>query len=154
MEVVMKKVFNVLMGFLFVFAGAAYAEYYTWEDEHGVTQITDYPPPAAQKAKNLQQYGTPDPSAGKSNPPAGQAPSKPIINLYTKNNCPDCDKARSFLEAGGHPFIEYNMDADPTAVEKRKSVDDNEDVPFAIINKQRVYGFSESVYNRVLKSNP
>lgn len=43
------------------------------------------------------------------------------------------------------PFTEYNMDQDPAAVEKRKEIDDNTDVLFAIINKTQVYGFLEAV---------
>jgi hypothetical protein len=46
------------------------------------------------------------------------------------------------------------MDNDKTSAVRRKEVDDIEDVPFAIINKNQVYGFSESVYNKALKSNP
>jgi hypothetical protein len=46
------------------------------------------------------------------------------------------------------------MDKDKTAAAKRKDIDDNEDVPFAIINRNQVYGFSESVYNRALKPTP
>ena len=46
------------------------------------------------------------------------------------------------------------MDNDKTSAERRKEVDDSEDVPFAIINKNHVFGFSESVYNRALKLNP
>jgi len=46
------------------------------------------------------------------------------------------------------------MDKDKTAAAKRKDIDDSEDVPFAIINKNHVYGFSESVYNRALKPSP
>jgi len=46
------------------------------------------------------------------------------------------------------------MDNDKTSAERRKEIDDSEDVPFAIINKNHVFGFSESVYNRALKLNP
>ena len=46
------------------------------------------------------------------------------------------------------------MDNDKTSAERRKEIDDSEDVPFAIINKNNVFGFSESVYNKLLKLNP
>jgi hypothetical protein len=46
------------------------------------------------------------------------------------------------------------MDNDKKASKKRKEIDDSEDVPFAIINKNHVYGFSENVYNRSLKAKP
>jgi len=150
MEVVMKKVFYILAAMFFAFMGIAYAEYYTWEDEHGVTQITDYPPPETQKVNKLQQYKTDEPSADQ----AAKAPSKLTITLYTKNECADCDKARSFLEDGGYLFTEHNMDTDRNAAEIRKAIDESDDVPLVIINTQRIYGFSESVYSRALKRNP
>jgi glutaredoxin len=74
--------------------------------------------------------------------------------LYTKNNCPDCEKAKEFLNSKNVPFIEYNMDTDEKAVAKRKEVDQGDEVPFAIINRNQVYGFSESVYNKVLQMQP
>jgi hypothetical protein len=46
------------------------------------------------------------------------------------------------------------MDNDKTSAQRRKEVDDTEDVPFAIINKSHVYGFTESVYNNALKMIP
>jgi hypothetical protein len=46
------------------------------------------------------------------------------------------------------------MDTDKTSAARRKEVDDSEDVPFAIINKNHVFGFSESVYNKALKPSP
>ena len=83
-----------------------------------------------------------------------KAQKKPDVTLYTKNDCADCDKAREFLKSKNFSFTEYNMDKDKTAAAKRKDIDDSEDVPFAIINKNHVYGFSESVYNRALKPSP
>ena len=78
----------------------------------------------------------------------------PEVVLYTKNDCIDCDKAREFLTSKNISFTEYNMDNDKTSAARRKEVDDTEDVPFAIINRNQVYGFSESVYNKALKLNP
>jgi hypothetical protein len=46
------------------------------------------------------------------------------------------------------------MDNDKTSRTRRKEIDDTEDVPFAIINKNNVFGFSESVYNKALKLHP
>jgi len=83
-----------------------------------------------------------------------KAQKKPDVTLYTKNDCADCDKAREFLKSKNFSFTEYNMDKDKTAAAKRKDIDYSEDVPFAIINKNHVYGFSESVYNRALKPSP
>lgn len=139
--------------FLF-FCPAAQADFYKWVDENGQTQITDYPPPSDKAAKDIEIH----PSGGSDTKvvEADEEPSSADVSvfIYTKDECPDCDRAREFLTAKKVPFTEYNMDKDPNAIIRRKAVDDSEDVPFAIINRNRVYGFSESVYERALKIKP
>jgi glutaredoxin len=148
----MKRYWLFPLAFLIAFTATVYADFYTWEDESGVVHITDYPPPANQKSKNvkLQEKSV---SSGQSEPQA-KVDAKTVITLYTKNDCPDCDKARDFLTARNLTFTEYNMDNEQTAAVKRKAIDNSTEVPFAIINRNQVYGFSEAVYDRVLKSSP
>jgi glutaredoxin len=132
----------------------ARADFYKWVDENGQTQITDYPPPVDSTAKNIEIH------------PSGHSNTQPLeakeetdsanvsVFIYTKDNCPDCDRAKEFLNSKKVPFTEYNMDTDPNATIRRKAVDDSDNVPFAIINRNHVYGFSESVYERALKIKP
>jgi glutaredoxin len=127
-----------------------HADFYSWEDESGVKHITDYPP-AVKKGKNVKVIqGASDISDEKPSPDAGKAPS---IKLFTKNDCSDCDKAREFLNSQKFAFTEYNMDTDPKAAAARKEIDDGDDVPFAVINRSHVYGFSEAVYQKALKQS-
>jgi len=159
----MKKYLFLLIPLFFFLYGTANATFYAWEDENGATQITDYPPPQGKSAKNVQvhkyesdnltdlQNTEEQGSSSKDNKSKSQ--KKPEVVLYTKNDCNDCDKAREFLKSKNIPFTEYNMNTDKTSAARRKEVDDSEDVPFAIINKNQVFGFSESVYNRALKIN-
>jgi len=148
----MKKYIVLLVLLSCFISGKAMADFYQWEDEKGEMQITDYPPPQDRAAKNVQIQKTPeeDLTSVKSEPPK----KDPDVILYTKNDCRECDKARDFLRAKNVSFAEYNMDTDKDAAVKRKKDDDGEDVPFAVINKNRVYGFSESVYDRALKMKP
>jgi glutaredoxin len=160
----MKKCLLLFVLLFFFLYGTANADFYTWQDENGDTQITDYPPPQGKSAKNVQvhkyesenlkdlQDNEEQESSSKDNKSPSQ--KKPEIVLYTKNDCSDCDKAREFLKSKNIPFSEYNMDNDKTSATRRKEIDNSEDVPFAIINKNRVYGFSESVYNKALKPIP
>jgi Glutaredoxin and related proteins len=152
----MKKCALFIIPILFFLYGAANADFYKWEDESGATHITDYPPPQAKSPKNVQVYkDNSDNSATDEEQDAKSKTSKrPNVTLYTKNNCADCDKAREFLKSKNVTFTEYNMDQDNAAAAKRKDIDNSEDVPFAIINRNQVYGFSESVYNRALKPTP
>jgi glutaredoxin len=139
----------------------AMADLYKWTDDKGEIQITDYPPPENKKVKNVQVYKAPseDPAnlqndADQKSPSKDKADKGKEAILYTKNNCRDCDRAREYLKSKNVPFTEFNMDVDKNAAIQRKKIDDSEDVPFAIINKNQVFGFSESLYNKVLKQNP
>jgi glutaredoxin len=142
---------------VFVFYGTAHADFYTWEDEQGVSHITDYPPPA-KSGKKFQTYRsdtdilTATSAEGHDKPK--DAGKEADIILYTKNSCDDCDKAREFLKAKKVPFTEYNIDAGKEAARKRKEADDSTDSPFAIIYRNQVYGFSEAVYNRAMRLKP
>jgi glutaredoxin len=146
----MKKHLFFLLALILIFSGMAYADFYSWEDESGVKHITDYPPPV-NKGKSVKVIQNGSGTSDEKQPPdAGKAPS---ITLYTKNDCPDCDKAREFLSSKKLAFTEYNMDTDPKAAAARKDIDDGDDVPFAVINRSHVYGFSEAVYQRALKQS-
>jgi glutaredoxin len=145
----------LFVALIFAFYGIASADFYKWEDENGSIQITDYPPPA-KSGKKVQVHKY-DPVSSPAVQKEEQAISKdgqkkePDIVLYTKNSCNDCDKAREFLKSKNILFKEYNTDADKEAAKQRKSIDDSDEAPLAIINKNQVYGFSESIYNRILK---
>jgi glutaredoxin len=155
----MIKYILVLVAFVFIISGTANADYYKWEDEDGSVHITDYPPPS-KSSKNIEiikdDSNTKPPDDEENSSKGEQAKEKkaPEIILYTKTSCADCDKAREFLKSKKINFTEYNLDNDKKSLEKRKQIDDSEDVPFAIINRNQVYGFSEAVYNRALKMKP
>ncbi|HOE33341.1 MAG TPA: glutaredoxin family protein [Smithella sp.] len=154
----MKKYVFLSVLFSVFLCQTATADFYKWVDEKGEIQITDYPPPENKAVKNIEihEVGSEDPLNAEGEDDASKAKNqkKPEIVLYTKNNCPDCEKAKEFLNSKNVPFIEYNMDTDEKAVAKRKEVDQGDEVPFAIINRNQVYGFSESVYNKVLQMQP
>jgi glutaredoxin len=154
----MTKITLFLLAVVFLTAGMANADFYKWEDENGDIHITDYPP--VKSGRKMQVYKS------KSDSPAAlpaedqreandiKARKEADIILFTKNACDDCDKAREFLKSRNVLFTEYNIETDQSAARKRKEIDDSSDVPFAVINKNRVYGFSESVYERTLKLKP
>jgi glutaredoxin len=145
----MKKKLFFLLVLVLIFSGTVHADFYSWEDESGVKHITDYPP-AAKKGKNVKVIqGASDISDEK---PSADEKKAPSIKLFTKNDCSECDQAREFLISRKLAFTEYNTDTDPkAAAAARKEIDDGDDVPFAVIGRSQVYGFSEAVYQRALK---
>lgn len=154
----MKKYLLLLVLLPVFFCLTARADFYKWVDEKGDTQITDYPPPENTAAKDIEVHITPP--AGITNPqnPDDSSKNKDAKQantvIYTRNNCIDCDKAREFLKSKNVVFTEYNMDTDKEAAAKRKEVDAGEDVPFAVINKTHITGFSENYYDTALKKEP
>ena len=160
----MTKYLLFLMISVFIFYGAANADFYKWEDETGTVHITDYPPPDTNSSKKVEVHKyqddntSPEQQEEEQEVPFKDSKSKknkkPEVILYTKDDCKDCDSAREFLKSKKISFKEYNMDRDKDAVAKRKEIDDSADVPFAIINRTQVYGFSESVYDRALQLTP
>jgi len=154
----MKKYLFLFILLSFCLCKTATADFYKWVDEKGNTQITDYPPPQDKSIKDVQidKYQPEDSTdlQKADDPTKNKSKKKTDVVIYTKNDCKDCDKARIFLNSKNIPFTEYNMDTDKNAVIKRKELDGGDDVPFAIINKNQVYGFSESVYDKALKMEP
>jgi glutaredoxin len=154
----MKKYPFIFVLFLVFFCQTAEADFYKWIDEKGQTQITDYPPPQEKTTKVIEiqktQSDAPVISEKEDDAEKIKAKKKTDVVIYTKNDCKDCEKALEFLKSKNVSFIEYNMDKDENAAAKRKEIDDGDDVPFAVINRNQVHGFSESVYDRVLKMEP
>jgi len=141
----MKKKLFLLLALIVMIAGPANADFYTWKDESGVSHITDYPPPKNLKVKSFEGSSKP------AEQPAAKKEKKPSITFYTKDKCPNCDKAREFLTAKELTFTEYNIDQDEAAAAKRKAIDDSNTVPFAVIDSYQIDGFTEAAYNNVLK---
>jgi glutaredoxin len=157
----MTKYLLLMTVLVFFICSTANADFYKWEDENGNIHISDTPPPARSGKKVRVYKSVPDSSAatGDEENQTGSQKSKSkkepaAVILYTKNNCNDCNKAREFFKSKNVIFTEYNIENDKEADRKRKEIDNSDDVPLAIIDKNNVYGFSESIYNRLLKIKP
>jgi glutaredoxin len=151
----MTKLTLFLLAVVFLLAGTANADFYKWEDENGEIHITDYPPPNKSGRKmQVHKFESDKPADDQQLPKDLKAKKEADVILFTKNACDECDKAREFLKSRKVLFTEYNVETDPSAARKRKEIDDSSDVPFVLINKNQVYGFSETVYDRALKIRP
>ncbi len=72
------------------------------------------------------------------------------VELYVTSWCPYCKKAINFFNARGIPFTAYDIEEDRSAARRKRQLDNRSGVPFAIINGQKIHGFSESSYSRAL----
>jgi glutaredoxin len=171
----MKTVMAFLVSFFMVLtiAGLAPAEVYKWVDENGVIHFTDSPPQdvgSIRKVESIQSFKSKSqvglrperetrkirsnkyPAQGS----AGEAKKskRPSVELYTTSWCPYCDLARDFFRSRGISFTEYDIEKDTTAARRKKQLDKRKGVPFAVVNGQRIHGFSETAYEKALKGYP
>jgi glutaredoxin len=81
-------------------------------------------------------------------------PAVPQVELYVTSWCPYCVKAENFFRAQGIPFTVYDVERDSAAARRKDELDTRRGVPFAIINGQKIHGYSESAYREALAKKP
>ena len=72
------------------------------------------------------------------------------VELYVTSWCPYCKEAINFFNARGIPFTAYDIEKDRSAARRKLQLDNRAGVPLAIINGQKIHGFSETSYSRAL----
>lgn len=76
------------------------------------------------------------------------------VILYGTSWCPYCQKARDYFTSRNISFTNYDIEKDKEAAERKKQLDTESGVPFAIINGEKIHGFSPADYERALQKNP
>ena len=76
--------------------------------------------------------------------------SEHTVELFVTEWCPYCKQAIAFLESRGISPTIYNIEHDLDAARRKKRLDPQEGVPFAIIDGHFVHGFSKKFYRLVL----
>ena len=153
------KIFLVSLCFALLCAGMAASEIYQWTDENGEIHFSDHPPEDSGPTRNLKVVPTDGSETqpktgvkGEANPADKLYPQKvPKVELYTTNWCIYCKKARNFLLSRGIPFTEYDIEKDENAARRKRRLDTERGVPFAVINGQHIRGFSEAAYEQALQ---
>ena len=83
-----------------------------------------------------------------------QETSAPSVELYATSWCGYCQKARLFFRERGIKFIEYDVEKDKRAAYRKQQLDSGRGVPFAVINGQKISGYSEALYIQALELTP
>ncbi|MDF2946934.1 MAG: glutaredoxin family protein [Bacillales bacterium] len=65
------------------------------------------------------------------------------IEIYTKDNCISCEKAKIFLRNQGVEYIERRVDRDTTLMRKLILELDSSSTPTIVINGNIIRGFHE-----------
>ena len=143
---------------LCVFTVGAGAQVYRWTDAQGRVNVTDIPPPASAKAKDVKKIDAATAASSPTTAPQSsaqepyelqRAKSKFPVTLYTVPNCEGCNLARTLLNARGIPFTESSL-TEPKQVEEFKQLVGGNTVPAMIVGSTVQKGFEESAYQRLL----
>lgn len=140
----------VMIGLLL---GAEYAlsGVYKWVDEEGVTHFSD--------KKSAEPYATenfkPAPLNSFESTPAEEVSShfNNKVELYTTSWCPYCEKSREYFRNQGVAFKEYDIEKDASAAARKKRLGSSRGVPFAVVNGEKIQGYSVKKYEQALKNS-
>ncbi len=168
------KICYPILILIFSFAISS-AEIYKWVDENGVTHYSDSPTHNIPESAETEDDDNPSaelPSAAQ--PPAAKeshkgtlepgffdildepqeealAAKKPTVEIYETSWCGYCKKAKNFFRSRGIDFVAYDIEKDPQAARRMRSMTKTRAVPFVVINGQGIEGYSEQAYARALE---
>ena len=124
-------------------AGASAQKMYKWVDSDGKVSYHDRPPPANSEYKVQEQRvraaRTPTSDA------AEEAAQKNPVVLYAVPKCAGCDQARTYLKNRGVPFVEKNVETDPTLQQELKQKAGTVSVPTITVGTKVLAGYLESL---------
>ena len=125
------------------------AEMYKWTDDQGVLHVGSSPPATPPKKSKVQRIGTKPLSVYNApSGPAGDlknlrgAPAPASVDVYVTSWCPSCKQAKAYLISKGIPFREYDVEADPAALDRARGLGYRGAIPFFVINGRSRTGFS------------
>jgi glutaredoxin 3 len=67
---------------------------------------------------------------------------KPVV-IYSKDHCPYCSAAKSFLEGKGVPYTEVNLQTKPDELAALKARTGHRTVPQIFVGEQFIGGFTD-----------
>ena len=156
--------------------GVSTAEIFKWVDENGVTHYSDSPTHRLSEAKEseTEEIESAQPAPSGSPPPASVSRSgdlapdffdildenrkeeavavqTPKVEIYETDWCGYCKKAKKFFRSRGIDVTVYNIEKDPRAARRMRSMTKRRAVPYVVIDGQGIQGYSEELYTRALQ---
>ena len=145
------------------------AKMFKWVDNNGVVHFGDTPPQESGITGKIEAIPTTEqPSltsireaqvkkdenaSKKSSSSRGIENSEyqeKSVELYATKWCGYCRKAREFFQARGVTFVEYDIETDAEAAQRKQEIDIRPGVPLVVINGQPIHGFAPQAYERAL----
>jgi glutaredoxin-like YruB-family protein len=154
--------------------GTPSAEIYKWVDENGITHYSDSQNQNISEAGEVQELPSieQNPQDSTPSPPQTQdakldanffdildeskeeseAVAKPSVEIYETEWCGYCKKAKKFFRSRGIDFVAYDIEKDPEAARRMRSMTSRNAVPLVVINGQPIQGYSEAAYAQALQN--
>ncbi len=151
-------------------ANQSEAQIYKWVDKHGVIHFGQAPQQGAGEAAKMEATRpakTPNaefdhPQREPEKTPGGE--QKPQVveehdsavtrqvsaEMYSTSWCGYCRKAREYFRTRGIALIEYDIEIDAAAAERKRQIDIRPGVPLVVINGQLIHGYAPALYEQAL----
>ena len=167
----------ILVIFISLFTiGISSAEIYKWVDENGITHYSDSPirdiplgveaeneaVPAAKDTPSDSHQSPPkavtdtlDPEFFDfldDSPPESVTAQAPTVEIYETEWCGYCKQAKNFFRSRGIEFTTYDIDKNPRAARRMKTMTNRLAVPFVVIDGKGIQGYSEQAYLQALQN--
>lgn len=84
-------------------------------------------------------------------PPAAAARHYPKVEVYGTKWCPYCRAALKYFRSRGIPVIEYDIEADQAANQRKSALDPSPGVPYVVIGGKGIHGYSVPLFEKMLK---
>ena len=158
------SVLLILLAMALTLPVSGQAEIYKWIDAKGVVTFKDTPPPEGIKAEvinvrsapissNTENGSTPNAPKveTKTAPAAAVAPRNyPRVEIYATSWCPSCKAAINYLDTQGVPYTHYDIERDSAADRRLTELYHQKSIPFTIIGKEQILGFSRKKFDAAL----
>jgi glutaredoxin len=148
------------------------AQIYKWVDKNGVVHFGQTPPQGTRDAAKLESTlprkgasGYPQVEDEKIQSKIQSVEKKsprvieerlPVITqqvtaeMYATSWCGYCRKAREYFQARGIPLIEYDIEVDAAAAQRKQQIDSRPGVPLVVINGRLIHGYAPAKYEQAL----
>jgi glutaredoxin len=154
--------------------GLAHGEIYKWVDKNSVVHFGDMPPQTTGTSSKVESLPVtprkdPEPQVIPVKEEKSQVLKRPVkqvpapeetapviteasVEMFATRWCGYCRKAREFFQARGIPFVEYDIEADAAAAQRKQEIDTRPGVPLVVINGKPIHGFAPQAYEQALQA--
>ena len=126
-------------------------------DEKGGVHFSDTPPTGGARVEsiegNLNIVDAPTGSTSSYSRAVHPAKGKAVeadVELFITRWCPWCKKALAFFRSQDVTMRVYDIEKNMRAAKRKRKLDRNRGVPFALVKGVAIHGYDEAAYRRAL----